>query len=172
MGVHIWFVVFLSCATYASCKVICTSPQVQGFWRRLFFNYLFVKYLHTGILTQCKCDFCGVVWYLNTFEGVHNLESFHIFYQEIMAENSFVGQFQILPNTSPSFHYNALIFFPSQFPICHGVHTKSAGTNGYLFSFFLVKYVSWSTCFFLSKIVLCTLSECILKPWGHKKFSV
>ena len=116
----------------------------------------------------------SVVWFdiwIHLKEYI-TLKALTFFYQEIMAENSFVGQFQILPNTSPSFHYNALIFFPSQFPICHGVHTKSAGTNGYLFSFFLVKYVSWSTCFFLSKIVLCTLSECILKPWGHKKFSV
>ena len=55
-------------------------------------------------------------------------------------------------------------FSPSQFPTCLEAHTKSSGTH----LWFLVKYFFWSSCFFLSGIVSCTLSECILKPWGRK----
>ena len=82
-----------------------------------------------------------------------------------MAENSIVGQSQILLNTSPSFDYNAL-FSPSQFPTCLEAHTKSSGTNwGWG-----LPYIFWSSCFFkfLSEIVSCMLSECILNPWSHK----
>ena len=85
-----------------------------------------------------------------------------------MAENSIFGQSQILLNTSPSFDYNTLIFFP--FSVSHlswSAH-KKFWHKLTLVMFFSCKICFWSSCFFLSGIVSCTLSECILKPCGRK----
>ena len=164
MGIRIGFVVFVVCAT-GICftqrdmylchefKVLkCFSSQLIlsiSFDANLFLHALFVWQIHTHWIPVSMRDvirnLCGVVWYLNTFKGIHHLGGFNFFFIKKLGP-------KILLLISLRYFYTChhpLIttpyFSPSQFPICLEAHTKSSGTNWWCF--FLVKYVFWNSCF-------------------------
>ena len=158
MGVRIQFVVFVVCQTgicFTQCDMFlhhqfevlkCFSSQLSvSFDADLFLRAFFVWQIPAHWIPGSTRDVFDIWTRLKEYS---TLDALTFFYQEILAENSIVGQFEILPNTSPSFDYNALIFYP--FSVSHLSWTAQKSTDTNLWGFILVKYVFWSSCFFVS----------------------